>query len=80
MSDLSNDILLDNLKERLEALKPYMDTFNYQELVSDTQRLLRDNDWAAAGMVVLNSEQDYALVIALSEAQDKEDLLAEDID
>lgn len=77
MSNAINDRIAENLFERLEALEPVLNLFQYAEMQKDLLGLLVRSDYEGASEAVIKWEQDYSGMLADMRADNRLELEGE---
>lgn len=79
MSVIENDRIAEDLFERLEALEPVMNRYQYVECQQDLLRTLAAGGFEEASEAVIKWEQDYSGLLADAQADDALDALSDSI-
>lgn len=77
MSNATNDRIAENLFDRLEALEPVLNLYQYAEMQKDLLGLLVRLDYEVASETVIKWEQEYAGLLADARADDRLELKGE---
>lgn len=77
MSNATNDRIAENLFDRLEALEPVLNLYQYAEMQKDLLGSLVRLDYEGASETVIKWEQEYAGLLADAQADDRLELKGE---
>lgn len=79
MSNQTNDRIAENLFDRLEALEPALNLYQYAQMQKDLLGLLVRSDYDGASEAVIKWEQDYSGLLIDIQTDDRLEALSGDV-